>query len=97
MIVKLFSVFDSKASFFGQPFVDQSEASAIRNFADACADGSNPANLWHKHPEDFSLFQVGEFDNLSGEMIPCLPKSLVTASALVSLNGKTPIQQELIQ
>lgn len=84
MIIKLFAVFDSKAALFGQPFSDQQEGSAIRNFSDAVNDGSNPNNLWNKHPEDFSLFQIGEFDNNSGELIPIIPKSLVTASALRS-------------
>lgn len=93
MITKIFSVFDSKASYFGRPFDDQSDSSAIRNFSDAVNDGSNPNNLWHKHPEDFSLFQVGEFDNLTGELIPVLPKNLITASAVQSvLNTKEIIQ-----
>lgn len=90
MLVKLFSVFDSKACYFGQPFQDQKESSAIRNFSDAVNDGSNPNNMWFKHPEDFSLFQVGEFDNENGELIPCTPKNLVTASALKSVQGDPP-------
>lgn len=94
MIIKLFAVFDSKAALFGQPFSDQQEGSAIRNFSDAVNDASNPNNMWNRHPEDFSLFQVGEFDNNSGELIPTVPKSLVTASALRSF-GKAPEQMEL--
>lgn len=95
MIIKLFAVFDSKAALFGQPFSDQQEGSAIRNFSDAVNDSSNPNNLWNKHPEDFSLFQIGEFDNNSGELIPCVPKSLVTASALRSI-GSNHKEPELI-
>ncbi|QCQ84847.1 nonstructural protein [Blackfly microvirus SF02] len=79
---KIFSVFDSKAASFGVPFADHQEGSAIRNFADAVNDGSNPNNMWHNHPEDFSLFQLAEFDNNTGEIVPIKPKSLVTASAL---------------
>lgn len=86
MIIKIFSVFDSKAAFFGQPFADQSIASATRNFSDAVNDGSNPNNLWHKHPEDFSLFHVGEFDNETGELLPMNPKNLITASAIANLS-----------
>lgn len=96
MVIKLFAVFDAKAAFFGQPFSDQQEGSAIRSFADAVNDSSNPANMWNKHPEDFSLFQIGEFDNNSGELIPVIPKSLVTASALRSI-GATPVSSELVQ
>lgn len=96
MMLKIFAVFDSKAASFGTPFVDQSESSATRNFGDAVRDGSNPNNLWHKHPEDFSLFQIGEFDSLSGELVPCIPKNLITASAIQSLNGAPDIK-ELVQ
>lgn len=92
MIIKLFAVFDSKAAFFGQPFSDQQEGSAIRNFADAVNDGSNQNNMWHKHPEDFSLFQIGEFDNATGELLPITPKSLVTASALKSFGEKPQLE-----
>lgn len=86
MNLKLFAVWDSKANFFGTPFSDQSESSAIRNFSDAVNDGSNPNNMWHKHPEDFSLFYLGDFDTNSGEILPNLPKNLITASALKALD-----------
>lgn len=90
MILKLFSVLDSKAGVFGNPFVDQRESSAIRQFADAVNDGSNPNNLWHKHPEDFSLYLVGEFDIDTGEVRPVMLKNLVTASAVTSIKADQP-------
>lgn len=82
MVLKMFAVFDTKADFFGQPFFEQEEASAIRAFGDAVNDGSNPNNQWYKHPEDFQLYLLGTFDNLTGEIVPCLPKALVMASSL---------------
>ena len=95
MVVKVFSVYDSKACFFGRPFFDQMEGSALRSFRDAVNDSSNPNNMWNKHPEDFSLFEVGSFDDQSGELVPIIPKSLMTGSALVSLNGSK--MEELVQ
>lgn len=104
MILKIYSVFDSKAVFFGQPFFDPNlnDGSAIRNFSDAVNDGSNPNNMWHKHPEDYSLFYIGDFDSTSGELTPVTPQNLVTASAVRSLqNGSHPVDtkklEELIQ
>lgn len=87
MILKVFSVFDSKAAVFGNPFVDQREQSAVRNFSDAVNDGSNPNNLWHKHPEDFSLFLVGDFNTDTGRLSHTVPESLVTASAVRQLSS----------
>lgn len=90
MIMKIFSVFDSKAAFFGNPFFDQNEGSAIRNFSDAVNDSSNPNNMWHKHPEDFSLFYLGEFDNLVGSFSSDIPRCVLTASALRELKADYP-------
>lgn len=90
MKMNVYAVYDSKACFFGQPFFHQSDATAIRDFSDAVNDTSNPANMWHKHPEDFSLLKIGEFDNTTGELLAeAPPTSLVTASALRSLKDPT--------
>lgn len=95
MVIKIFAVWDAKASFYGTPFCDQNENSAIRNFSDAVRDGSNPNNLWNKHPEDFSLYCIGEFDNTCGEIIPQTPRALITASALQELYNEKQIGDEL--
>jgi hypothetical protein len=84
VITNLYSVFDTKASIFGIPFGDMTDSSALRNFSDAVKDGSNPNNLWHKHPEDFSLYAIGYFDGDTGEVVPNRPKNLMTASALMT-------------
>lgn len=83
MKLKIFTVYDTKAQFFGQPFFDQQEASAIRSWSDSVNDGSNPANQWHNHPEDFQLFLVGEFDNETGKVDSILPQALVMGSSLI--------------
>lgn len=88
MIIGVYCVFDAKAGIFGTPFCQHSDGLAIRDFTDAVNDGSNPNNMWHKHPEDFSLFKVGEYDQKTGELLPSLPSSLVTAS---SLSVRVPI------
>lgn len=93
MIVKLYSVLDTKVGYFANPWCDMSDASAIRNFGDAVRDGSNPNNHWHKHPEDFSLYFVGEFDTDFAELKPSLPKALITASAIQSITPTTEIIQ----
>lgn len=81
MKLKVFSVFDSKAAFFGTPFFEQREASAIRGFQDA-VNSNDPANGFARHPEDYSLFLLAEFDNDTGQFDLVKPQNLVTASAL---------------
>lgn len=92
MIYRLYSVYDSKVSDYSMPFYDIKDAGAIRKFADAVKDGSNPNNLWHNHPEDYSLWVVGEFETSNGEVIPVRPVNLINASAIMSV---VPIQPEL--
>lgn len=93
MIRKMFSVLDAKAGIFGIPFCEQRDETAIRAFADAVNDSSNPHNMWNRHPEDFALYQVGEYEDNNGRIEPLeVIRCLVTASALRSLykNGVPP-------
>lgn len=106
MVLKVFSVFDAKLASFGRPWYELTEASAIRVFTDAVNDDSNQNNQWFKHPEDFSLFHIGEFNDETGNVEPCLPVSLVTASAIYNhqktiqmdlFNGKKQKKVEVVQ
>ena len=80
--VNLYSIFDSKLATYGKPWYELTDAAAIRAFADAVADSSNPNNQYNKHPEDFSLYVLGSFDDQTAVFKTCAPISLQTASAL---------------
>lgn len=82
MKLNVYSVFDAKLACFGRPWYEMTDASAIRVFTDAVNDGSNVQNQWHRHPEDFSLFVIGTFEDSNGMLKPSTPLSLVTASAV---------------
>lgn len=60
MIVKIFSVYDSKVEAYIQPFFMQSRGQAIRSFGDIAGDKTTNIG---KHPADFTLFELGEFDD----------------------------------
>lgn len=64
MIVKVFSVYDSKALVFQAPFFMAATGAAVRAFGDACND---PQLTLSKHPGDFVLYQIGEFNDETGE------------------------------
>lgn len=83
MILKAFSIYDSKACFFGNPFFAQKEEQAIRDFGDA-VNSNEPNNGFARHPEDYSLFYIGDFDNENGEFSKIIPRNLITASACKS-------------
>lgn len=77
MITKVFTVYDSKAKAYMSPFFDQSHGAAIRAFSDAA---KNPQSAIGRHPEDYTLFYLGEYDDLSAyfDLLPT-KESLCTA------------------
>ena len=85
MILNVYSVFDSKLASFGRPWYELTDASAIRVFSDAVNDTQNPNNQWNRHPEDFSLYRLGQFDDENGKIDSALPVSLVTASVIFNV------------
>lgn len=89
MIVKVFSVFDAKMATFDQPFYMLNEAAAIRAFSDAVNDtsGQGPYAKVARHPEDYSLFSIGVFDDVLGTIVCDKPVSLVTAASLVDVKS----------
>ncbi|QCQ84806.1 nonstructural protein [Blackfly microvirus SF02] len=70
------SVFDSKVGAFSPPFFVKTRGEAIRSFTDACKDSSLP---FTKHPADYRLFFLGEFDDVSGVVFGDKPEPLIGA------------------
>lgn len=63
MIEKLFSVWDSKAEAYLQPFFSRTTGLAIRSFETAiCEDGHQFA----RHPGDYTLFELATFNAATG-------------------------------
>lgn len=83
MKLSMFAVLDAKVGFFGNPFCEHKEESALRAFADAVNDGSNPNNQWHRHPEDFALYKIADYDSETATITSLKSlKCLASASAL---------------
>lgn len=64
MLFRLFTIYDSKVEAYLPPFHFRSRGEALRNFIDACND---PQQNLFSHPEDFTLFALGEFDDGNAE------------------------------
>lgn len=81
MKFKIFSIFDSKAETFNTPIFLPTDGQAIRIFDDMTNDGKSEVS---KHPEDYTLFVLGEFDSDNGLVTPLnTPKSLGLAQEFV--------------
>lgn len=72
--MKIFSIYDSKAEAYIQPFYSLTPAAAIRIFSEAAQDegdsNGRPAHAFNKHGADYTLFMVGEWDERTGIIKP---------------------------
>lgn len=63
--MNIYTIFDTKAEIYNQPFYANNNNHAIRMVGDALGD---PNHDFAKHPEDFLLFHIGEFDQDNGTL-----------------------------
>lgn len=85
MIVQVYSVYDTKAQAFGQPFFMQADGIAVRAFTEAC---NNPEGEFIKYPNDFTLYNIGHYDDSNGAIFSNKPEELITAAQAISKKGK---------
>lgn len=67
MQTKAFSIYDVKAEIYSPPFFVNTVGLAIRMFTDLVNDGESRIA---KYPADFTLFEIGSFDDSSGTVTP---------------------------
>lgn len=80
MTLTCFCIHDSKAEAFITPFFQPTQALALRLFSDAAND---PSSMICKHSEDYTLFELGTFNSLSGmTTFHASPKSIALAATL---------------
>lgn len=78
---KVFSVFDLKASAYLPLFNAPTTAVGMRIFADVV---TSPGHQFGKYPNDFMLYCVGEFDQVTGKLFPCDPQHVAGAADFLS-------------
>lgn len=64
----LMSVFDSQMRSFVNPFFIPTVPAAVRSFTDE-VNRADANNMMYQHPEDFSLWKLGELDDETGEFV----------------------------
>jgi len=65
--LQIFSVWDKKVAAYFRPFYSPNTAAAVRALED---DVNNPETPMAKHPGDYALYLLGEFDDASGVITP---------------------------
>lgn len=76
MKLVLLSLFDEKVGAYMTPFFAQSVGAGVRSVADLVNGGGQEPPA--KHPDDFKLYAMGEFDD-AGVLTPVTPPQLVAS------------------
>ena len=87
MILKIYSVYDKGIEGYMRPWFAQADGQALRLFIDE-VDGDSPMA---KHPEDYSLFRIGSFDDENGTItcdeVKCLARAHEVQTKKVNGDG----------
>ena len=70
MNLKVYSIYDVKSLVYNQPFFARANGEAVRLFQSMVNDTNRDENMISRFPEDYTLFEVSEWDNTKGELIP---------------------------
>lgn len=79
MIEQIFTVFDTKSKTYSPTIYFKQIGEASRAFSDAVNKENHQYNL---HPEDYSLYHIGQWDNLTAKYTDIDPKLLYTGLQL---------------
>lgn len=71
MTLKVFAVRDRAIDAYGQPFFVPAVGLALRSFSDEVNRSGSPMN---SHPDDYDLYEVGEWDDSTGTLFPITPR-----------------------
>lgn len=77
MVLGIYVMRDQRTSFM-TPSFDMTDQAAIRNFEAAM---QRVDSLLHSHPQDFSLYKIGEYDTLTAMISADTPQLLVDGAS----------------
>jgi len=93
MKMKAFTIYDSKAAVFRTPFFTSTVGEALRPLTDAA---NKEDHEFCKHPEDYTLFEIGEYDEDHATLTPIEPQSVVKIIELKDKKIHDPRQIDLV-
>nr|UXQ88119.1 MAG: nonstructural protein [Microvirus sp.] len=65
MKLNAYTIYDVASGVYMRPFFSQADGQAIRGFKDIATDAEHEIG---KHPEDYTLYRIGSFNDTSGKM-----------------------------
>lgn len=79
MLHQMVAIFDIKCGAYARPVAVPADGAAIRMVQDAVNDSTTE---YSKHPEDYSLWNVGTYDDSTGKLTSSTPVQLAQCVSL---------------
>jgi len=84
MKVQCYAIFDQCSGIYEKPFFSTADAVVVREFQDIIASDDHPIA---KHPEHYSLWRLGTFDNTNGKILNEDNECLLNGVEAAALNN----------
>lgn len=75
-MLKIYAVKDNAIETYGNPFFVKAQGAAIRSFMDEC---KNTESAFNKHPADYDLYHLGEYNEETGLITSNEPERVARA------------------
>lgn len=91
MIIKAYAIYDNKALQYHPPFFQHTDGAALRMLSELVNDTNTSIG---RHPSDYVLYCVGQWDDATGSFEPISPlRHVIDASALLKIETALPFRQ----
>lgn len=81
MVTKLYTIYDRKGEMHYPPIHAHNTPDALRKLFEIF---SRAETIFAKFPEDFQIFEVGEYDDSTANLNPCTPHMVCTGTDLLN-------------
>ena len=81
MKLNAYTIYDVASGIYMRPFFSQADGQAMRGFKDIALDADHEVG---KHPEDYTLYRVGSFNDVTGVMASEELEKLITGLECVA-------------
>ncbi len=91
MKLNAYTIYDVASGIYMRPFFSQADGQAIRGFKDIATDADHEVG---KHPEDYTLFRIGTYNDTTGKLAGEDPEKLATGLEMMA-EDRNPEQSAL--
>ncbi len=91
MKLNAYTIYDVASGIYMRPFFSQADGQATRSFKDISTDADHEIG---KHPEDYTLYRIGSFNDTTGKMEGETLEKLATGLEMTHLD-RNPDKDQL--